>query len=796
MNPDPLRLPSPPARRFERWLIGAALAVVVGFYFWTVSAAGGFDPANDSDYYNLLVRGYRQGHLYLDYAPAPEMLTLADPYDPAQNGPYRLPDATYYHGHYYLYFGAVPAVLLLWPYAAITGRALPLGAAVWVFGVIGFLAASGLWLTWRRRYFPASSALTGVGGVLTLGFATHVLALARRPTIYELPIAAGYAFLMLALVAVDRAVDGRRPVRALGAAGLLIGLAAASRPPCVFGALMLLPVLWWAGRNRAAWWWRGGLAAAAGLGLCGAAMLAHNYARFGNALEFGQNYQLTAARELNNRHFGFDYMLHNFRVYYFCPVRWTWEFPFVAAQTPVSTIRDHAGSEEMAGLLVTLPILWLAIAAPLAWRGREERESRSIRAVLGSVAGLYVGVGGFLLAFFSTTERYVAEFAPALGLLAVCGWLAIERWARAARVGLFVRPVMFAGAIASFVLGVLVSFDYHGRMLSRGNPELWSRLERAGHATLAGVGLWLGEFTGPRVLKVRFQPRPAGTIETFWRAGDARADERIMVEHLGGRELRFGYARGDAPVRWGRRLTWELGHTHTVEVQLPSLYGPPRRTMRGLRSAEEFRERSCAVVWFSGGRALAEIVLPHALDLAPGGAVGMDFSGELRSAGVRLFREDEFAARPGVTDPRGGTLRLRLVLPAALAPEGEPLFAAGALYGSDMVFVRGAAGGATEFRFEHFGAPHVVSASVPLAPLAEHTIEITLPSFALGENFSRAGTGDVSVRVNGTEALRGRSDCYGFAAGEEAVGRNPFGTTCAREFRGWLLEARWMGAAP
>ncbi len=87
--------------------------------------------------------------------------------------------------------------------------------------------------------------------------------------IYELPIAAGYAFSMLALVAVDRALHGRRPVLALGVAGVLIGLAA-------------------------------------GLGLCGAAMLAHNYARFGSALEFGQNYQLTAARELNNRHFGLD----------------------------------------------------------------------------------------------------------------------------------------------------------------------------------------------------------------------------------------------------------------------------------------------------------------------------------------------------------------------------------------------------------------------------------------------------------------------------------------------------------
>ena len=27
--------------------------------------------------------------------------------------------------------------------------------------------------------------------------------------------------------------------------------------------------------------------------------------------------------------------------------------------------------------------------------------------------------------------------------------------------------------------------------------------------------------------------------------------------------------------------------------------------------------------------------------------------------------------------------------------------------------------------------------------------------------------------------------------GEEQIGRNPFGTTCAPEFRGWIYDARW-----
>ena len=772
MSPPVLKTVSLPPRRLDTWLVAVALAAVVGFYFWTVRANGGFELVADADYYNLLVRGYRKGHLYLDRAPPPELIALADPYDPAQNGPYRLPDASYFRGHYYLYFGATPAVVLMLPYAVLTGHEMPTGTAVFIFCTTGFLTASALWLAVRRRYFPESAVWSGAMGVLMLGLGTHVLALAARPMQWELPIATGYAFVMLALAAAYVAVHGRRRVFAMGLAGLCVGLAASARPPCLLGALLLLPPIWLV------------------------AMLAHNYARFGNALEFGQNYQLTASRELSNRHFGLDYVVHNLAVYFFQPVRGTWGFPFVSAQTVFTNIRGYAGSEEMAGLGVTLPFLWLALALPLAWRGRADAERRALGATLGAVAGLFLGVGLFMAAFFSTTERYLSDFAPALGLLAGCGWLGLERWAQRTRAHALVTVGAATGALLTAAMGALLSFDYHGRALSRDAPESWARMERWGHDSLSRVGLWTGQFTGPRVLKVRFVQRPAGTVETFWRATDARAGESIVIEHLREREVRFGYARERDAVRWGRPLTWEPDHTHTVEVQLPSLYPAPAGLMRAVREADEFHERSSAAVWFSGGRALGEIVAPLPPGISPGGDVGRDFSGEIRSVNRRLYRDDETQwGNIALTEPRGGVLRLRVVLPVPPAPEGEPLFAVGARFCSDMFFVRDAGDGAVAFYFEHFGQPPVGSKPVRLAPGSEHTLEISLPSCTADRTFSGAATGEVSLRLDGDEVLRGRSECYAFAAGGECVGQNPFGTTCAREFRGWLLEARWTGEA-
>jgi hypothetical protein len=580
----------------------------------------------------------------------------------------------------------------------------------------------------------------------------------------------------------------------LGLAGLSLGLAMASRPPNLFAAAMLLAPLWmlvWRAPRPVAAWWRHGLAATAGLGLCGLAMLAYNYARFDNPLEFGQNYQLTSSRELENRHFGLDFIPQNLGVYYFFPLRWSWDFPFVSAHTPSWSNPDYAGGEEMCGFGVTFPFLWLALAAPLAWWRRRADERRSLRAMMGAVAGLYLGVGCFLLTFFSTTERYMAEFGPALALLALAGWLGLERWAQGVRwrVGLWTLTVL--AAVATVPVGVLVSLNYHGNTLSRDNPVLWSQLERACHGAISQVGLWSGRYEGPRVLKVRFSPRPAGTVETIWQATDARAGERILVEHLTERELRFGFARGAEPVRWGRRLTWKLGHTHTVELQLPSLYGAPRDFVAGVRRLEEFRERTGVAVWFSGGRALSAVVGPLPPQMEPGGRIGADFSGEVRRVGRRVFRTDEVAQAEEPPWPRGGTLHLRVILPERLAPEGEPLFAAGALYGSDLIVVRDAGDDAVTLHFEHFGAPPVATPRLQLPPGREHTIEITLPSCS-SRGFSNAANGDVILQVNGEVALRTRSDCHAFAGGSEAIGRNPFGMSSTREFRGWILEARWV----
>lgn len=776
----------------EGLLVALSMSIVVWFFHWTVKVNGGFENWENLDYFQLLVRGWRKGQLHLDKAPAPELLALADPYDPEQNGPYKLGDASLYQGKYYVYFGPTPAATLMLPYSLVMGREMTMGYATFVFVTVAFLAACGLWLAIRTRYFPQSHALIAPLGVLALGFGTHLLALAQRPMIWELPISAAIAFTLLGAVAVYRAIHGLHPLWSMAAAGLFLGLGVGARPTCLLACAMLLVPMWLAWRKGYRGWWRLGMAAAAPLILCGLALAWHNYARFGNPLEWGQKYQLSGAYEGKLLHFSLRFLAHNFYVYFFQSLGWSADFPYALARAvEINHIPDYFGTEEVAGLMVTYPFFWFLLALPLAWQARAGEERRRFTATMYCIAGYLVPVGALVMCYFSTTTRYQADFAVVAGLLALVGLLAAERWAQRFGGRLpFAALAASATAVTCFV-GVLLSFDYHGRQLRVTAPKTWSVFEERGAGLLTSVGLKLGLVEGPQELKVRFKPLPAGTEELFWRARDPRAAERILVKHVGERLIQFGYVRGEGAVQWGRDLKWDLGHTHTVSIQLPSLYSAPTGGFWDrVRRPLHFRQRSSAAVWFSGGLALEKIVTPLPRDFTRGGMIGESFSGEIRKRTTRAYRDDEVST--GLIDPwakRGGTLRMKIVFPEELQDGGEPIFTTGAHYRSSIVFVEPHEGG-LRFSFENYTFPRVHTAVFQPRPEG-HVLELEMASFD-PEAFGYEATGDVVIRLDGQELMRSRQVAYPSPWGQETIGTNPFGTTCALKFRGWIYDAVWV----
>jgi tetratricopeptide (TPR) repeat protein len=412
--------------------------LVIGFYAWQANS-GVLElmgsGARDS-YYNLLVQAFREGHLNLErQVPA----GYGDPPDMVWDGNYGLDDLSYYKGKLYLYFGVTPALLLFWPYAALTGHYLLHKDAAVIFFSAGFLAGAGLlWAVWRR-YFKEIGFWVVATGTLALGLGNFAPAILEQCDVYEVAVSCGYALTMVALCGIWRALhDGQHRWRWLAASSLAYGLALGARPSLLLGAVILLAPVSQGWREKGRVWPL--LAAACGpIVLIGFGLMIYNAMRFDNPLEFGQRYQLPLVA---HEQFNLRYLWYDIRVGFLQPARWGGHFPYVDNIAAPEQPKGYCQLVDPFGVLTNIPLVWLALAAPAAWRVREEEGRRVLRMFLWAVALLF-GMCALPMVFHdSMCLRYELEYASPLVLLAAVGVLGVERalaglpaWRRAARCG-------------------------------------------------------------------------------------------------------------------------------------------------------------------------------------------------------------------------------------------------------------------------------------------------------------------------------------------------------------------------
>jgi tetratricopeptide (TPR) repeat protein len=414
--------------------LGAVCALVIGMYAYS-APLGKLESliSNPADaYYNLLVQGFREGHLSVKKDVPTGFARLADPYDPAANRlyqdlPYGLRDMSYYKGRLYLYFGVTPALIVFWPFVALTGHYLFDRQAATIFCAVGILASVGLLRALWRRYFSEVSVWVVAACALALGLATGVPALLPRSYVHEVTTSCGYMLTMLALGAIWCGLhEPKRRCRWLAAASVAYGLAVGARPNLLFGAVILLVPVIQAWRERRPIW-AALMAATIPITLIGLGLMLYNELRFDNPFEFGVRYQLAAQRQVTRQFFSFRYLWFNFRVYFLEPARWSGRFPFVRGIAVPPLPAGYYGAEDALGILTNIPLVWLALAAPLAWRNRSGQGGSILRWFVAAAALLF-GICALTIGTFMAADmRYAVDFLPALVLLAVVGILGLER---------------------------------------------------------------------------------------------------------------------------------------------------------------------------------------------------------------------------------------------------------------------------------------------------------------------------------------------------------------------------------
>ncbi len=784
-------------------VVAAAMLAVVLFYFWTVKTARGQLGlrGQETDYYNLLVDGFQEGHLYMKATPHPDLLALPPEQRPG-TAPFLL-DASLYEGRYYLYFGVVPVVTLYWPCAALTGRDMPEALAALIFAAVAFGFSVWWWLDVRRHFFPTLGIGWDVVCILALGFCTVLPSTLRRPMFYEVAIVAGWAFGVIALWALTRAWRSSRRQKAwLLLAGVAVGLAVGSRPNLAPAGLLALvagcAVVAWQPGEQTTRRWRRLLAllcwAAAGSGIIGAGLAGYNYARFGSVVEFGHSYQIG----LNPvQYFRGSNFWHNLRLYYFAPPQVGAYFPYLTpAEEPPKPV-DYVGRESAHGEWVWSVVL--LAAGVLLFRAALKRRP-GLRQIVSLTMPVAVWFAVNLLVTGLTgvrSNRYMVDFHPAavLGTLAVLGVVLHARgWPDR-----LARGLMMFGLVTACLFNALASMQVHDWFASTA-PGSFQRLARIADGSLWRVAPGIFSGVGDREVEVRWPGWGVVEASPLVSAGPGGFDDGIWIHPDGAGRARFIFQH------------WDFAETTGPWFAIDP--GQPAR----LRISGAFLLPPAGHPWYGARPDHARAALKRRLRLAVDGQIRFDRDvpshnsapwqlrwGEWRVGGsgsTRRYNGTLGRPRPlsvddtwlAETTDRRGTVRLRVTLPTNHFGLAEPLVQTGVQPAWDMVMVRLTRPGFVQLIHDNKGAGAHEGTEFAVDYEQWQTIEIELPNDEDGASWNEQEVPLTSrlkylrVRWNGRETLVSPLPFHATRPPDLVIGANLVGDSICRPMYAGEIE--------
>ena len=315
-----------------------------GILYW----ANGLNPyyqgeaGINTEQYQKLAEAFAEGSVSLLYEPCDALKNLENPYDTsARNAVMEFGewcfDHAYYNGKYYVYFGALPVVLLYLPYYLITGEHIH-NHVVCFIGILFILAAFILIVdTFVRRH--AKKCSVGIWFLLNelLLIGSYVVYVDKRPDLYSVPIIWALAFGLWGLwffakaIPEDKDKSDTLNIPFLAAGSLCTALVTGCRPQIFL--IVILDVLL---LRKYAFSWKylktsNGIKAIVAvfvpMALVGSIVMAYNYARFGSPFDFGAFYNLTF-NDMRNRGFVFDRIPYGASVYLLRPLEFNPEYPY------------------------------------------------------------------------------------------------------------------------------------------------------------------------------------------------------------------------------------------------------------------------------------------------------------------------------------------------------------------------------------------------------------------------------------------------------------------------------------
>lgn len=263
----------------------------------------GFEP------YVHLARSLAKGQTTIDFEVSEELLAMKNPYDAAARSIHGVKfalDYAYYEGHYYVYFGIVPCLLLYLPYYLLTGMDLPNWCAVAFFAVLLALSIAYMLYAICKRYFPSVTLRIFLLEYEQLLVGSMLFYVLSDSGSYCIPMIASLTFVALGIACWVCAGDPSCICsnRHISLGSTIMALCAGCRPQLVLSAVLSYPLLRGVmlpkdaalrGQSlqthivRRRW-----LCFSLPFFMIAIPLMYYNYIRFGSVFEFGAKYNLTS----------------------------------------------------------------------------------------------------------------------------------------------------------------------------------------------------------------------------------------------------------------------------------------------------------------------------------------------------------------------------------------------------------------------------------------------------------------------------------------------------------------------
>lgn len=375
-----------------------------------------------------IVDAFESGHTYLTGTPSPALLQLENPYDDSQRatnetGGYAW-DHLLYDGKYYSYYGIGSVITLFWPYYKLTGCYFPSSWAVFLFGILGIIFLTKLYLCFMEKFFGSIRSSNILAGLVLMQMVTGIWFCFNVPNFYEIAQTSGFvcvtagAFCLLSSNVIG---DGKIKRGRLALSSVLLSLAVLCRATTAVYCICAL-IFIFAGflklkesnpKNRSKAYTTYLLCALLPYAVIGAGQMIYNYVRFGSFLEFGIQYSLTI-NDFTHSQYHTHFVLIGLFNYLFAIPKFMPRFPFFdfsAVETFNPQGYYFVATSSSCGLIwKALPVLALCKA------GSAYRTSESKHKKLYAVMILAVSVLAPFAVMYSIWEsgygaRYCVDFA-------------------------------------------------------------------------------------------------------------------------------------------------------------------------------------------------------------------------------------------------------------------------------------------------------------------------------------------------------------------------------------------------